>query len=184
VLVRCGAGGGGGARGGGGGGVRGPRQCSPARRSKGKHCSLRRRDHFRRDRSPGSTELGRVRRGAGGPMQCCWPGWHWRRGRSDGCGVRQNSHYNCPQPSRKTSDIIASYRIYCLQLSATFRYNPHRFVETIVGRKHMPVGKLNARKVATAKPGKYGDGGGLWLFVGPNSKSWVFSRLRAECLEL
>jgi integrase len=40
--------------------------------------------------------------------------------------------------------------------------------------EHMPVGKLNARKVATAKPGKYGDGGGLWLYVGPNSKSFVF----------
>jgi integrase len=38
----------------------------------------------------------------------------------------------------------------------------------------MRAGKLNTRKVATAKPGKYGDGGGLWLYVGPNSKSWVF----------
>ena len=38
----------------------------------------------------------------------------------------------------------------------------------------MRTGKLNARKVATAKPGKYGDGGGLWLYVGPNSKSWVY----------
>ena len=38
----------------------------------------------------------------------------------------------------------------------------------------MRADKLNARKVATAKPGKYGDGGGLWLYVGPNSKSWVF----------
>jgi hypothetical protein len=38
----------------------------------------------------------------------------------------------------------------------------------------MRTGKLNARKVATAKPGKYGDGGGLWLYVGPNSRSWVY----------
>src|SRR5215831_14753436 len=28
----------------------------------------------------------------------------------------------------------------------------------------MPTGKLNARRVATVKPGKYGDGGGLWLY--------------------
>src|SRR5215471_1461805 len=48
---------------------------------------------IRRDRSPGSTELGRVRRGGGGPMQCCWPGWHWRRGRSDGCDeIRRAGH--------------------------------------------------------------------------------------------
>src|SRR5262252_1006274 len=38
----------------------------------------------------------------------------------------------------------------------------------------MRTGKLNARKVATVKPGKYGDGGGLWLYVGPNSRSWVY----------
>jgi hypothetical protein len=38
----------------------------------------------------------------------------------------------------------------------------------------MRAGKLNARKVATVKPGKYGDGGGLWLYVGPNSRSWVY----------
>ena len=41
-------------------------------------------------------------------------------------------------------------------------------------RKTMRTGKLNARKVATVKPGKYGDGGGLWLYVGPNSRSWVY----------
>ena len=40
--------------------------------------------------------------------------------------------------------------------------------------KTMRTGKLNARKVATVKPGKYGDGGGLWLYVGPNSRSWVY----------
>src|SRR6516225_1966666 len=38
----------------------------------------------------------------------------------------------------------------------------------------MRTGKLNARKVAMVKPGKYGDGGGLWLYVGPNSRSWVY----------
>src|SRR5215467_454557 len=43
----------------------------------------------------------------------------------------------------------------------------------------MPVGKLNAQQVKNAKPGKKGlgklcDGGGLWLYTGPNSKSWVF----------
>jgi integrase len=36
------------------------------------------------------------------------------------------------------------------------------------------IGRLNAKKVKEAKPGKLCDGGGLWLFVGPNSKSWVF----------
>lgn len=38
----------------------------------------------------------------------------------------------------------------------------------------MPIGKLNAKKVKEAKPGKLCDGGGLWLFTGRNSKSWVF----------
>lgn len=37
------------------------------------------------------------------------------------------------------------------------------------------VGKLSARKVQTAKPGKIGDGGGLWLTVMPNnSRFWSF----------
>jgi integrase len=36
--------------------------------------------------------------------------------------------------------------------------------------------KLTARQVAAAKtPGKIGDGGGLWLFIGPSGgKSWVY----------
>jgi integrase len=38
----------------------------------------------------------------------------------------------------------------------------------------MPVDKLTATKIKNAKPGKYGDGKGLWLYVGPKSKSWVF----------
>jgi integrase len=38
----------------------------------------------------------------------------------------------------------------------------------------MLVGKLNVAKVRTRVPGRYGDGGGLWLVVGKNSKSWVF----------
>jgi len=37
------------------------------------------------------------------------------------------------------------------------------------------MGKLTARKVETATPGKYGDGNGLWLSVrSTGSKSWVF----------
>jgi hypothetical protein len=36
------------------------------------------------------------------------------------------------------------------------------------------MGKLTARKVETAKPGKYGDGGGLQLSVAPTgAKKWV-----------
>ena len=36
-------------------------------------------------------------------------------------------------------------------------------------------GKLNARKVATAGPGNYPDGGGLYLCVAPSgARSWVF----------
>ena len=36
------------------------------------------------------------------------------------------------------------------------------------------MGKLTARKVETAKPGKYGDGGGLQLAVAPTgAKKWV-----------
>src|SRR3981081_1946539 len=35
-------------------------------------------------------------------------------------------------------------------------------------------GSLTARKVATAKPGKYSDGGNLYLIVSPNgSRKWV-----------
>lgn len=35
--------------------------------------------------------------------------------------------------------------------------------------------KLSARFVETAKPGKYGDGGGLWLMVEPSrAKRWAF----------
>jgi integrase len=36
------------------------------------------------------------------------------------------------------------------------------------------IGRLNAKKIREAKRGKLCDGGGLWLFVGSNSKSWVF----------
>jgi len=40
--------------------------------------------------------------------------------------------------------------------------------------------RLSARTVATAKPGKYADGGGLWLQVTPTgSKSWVFRYQRS-----
>src|SRR5688572_16344121 len=40
--------------------------------------------------------------------------------------------------------------------------------------------KLSATKVATIKqPGRYGDGRGLWLHVGPNgNKSWVLRFMR------
>jgi integrase len=37
------------------------------------------------------------------------------------------------------------------------------------------IGKLSARKVETAKPGKYADGGGLYLAVAPSgAKKWTF----------
>jgi integrase len=37
------------------------------------------------------------------------------------------------------------------------------------------MGKLSARTVATAKPGRHGDGRGLWLAVAPSgAKKWVF----------
>jgi len=43
------------------------------------------------------------------------------------------------------------------------------------------VKKLSARKVETAGPGKYGDGGGLWLVVRNNgSRAWVFRYSRLE----
>jgi integrase len=39
----------------------------------------------------------------------------------------------------------------------------------------MLTGKLNARKVATARPGRYNDGGNLYLFVkSREARSWVF----------
>ncbi|PZR85044.1 MAG: integrase, partial [Hyphomicrobiales bacterium] len=35
--------------------------------------------------------------------------------------------------------------------------------------------KLTARAAATAKPGRYGDGGGLYLVVsGSRARKWVF----------
>ena len=39
----------------------------------------------------------------------------------------------------------------------------------------MADGKLNALKVSRAKPGRYGDGKGLWLAVSPTgSQKWIF----------
>ncbi len=41
----------------------------------------------------------------------------------------------------------------------------------------MPSGKLTARTIEPAKlkPGRYGDGGGLWLVVSQKSaKKWVY----------
>jgi integrase len=39
----------------------------------------------------------------------------------------------------------------------------------------MAVGKLTARSAATSKPGSYGDGGGLYLIVGPTgSRKWAY----------
>lgn len=41
------------------------------------------------------------------------------------------------------------------------------------------LGKLSARKAATASPGKYGDGGGLWLHVREDGgRAWVFRYTR------
>ena len=39
----------------------------------------------------------------------------------------------------------------------------------------MAIGKLTARAVATAKPGRHGDGGGLWLIVAETgAKRWAY----------
>jgi hypothetical protein len=38
----------------------------------------------------------------------------------------------------------------------------------------MAIELLSEKKVKEAKPGKLCDGGGLWLFTGKNSKSWVY----------
>ncbi len=43
----------------------------------------------------------------------------------------------------------------------------------------MGIHKLSARRVATAGPGKHGDGGGLWLVVRKDGrKTWVFRYMR------
>lgn len=43
------------------------------------------------------------------------------------------------------------------------------------GLRDMAIQKLNARMVATAPPGKYNDGGGLWLEVKPTgNRRWFF----------
>jgi len=43
----------------------------------------------------------------------------------------------------------------------------------------MAGGKLTARKVETAKPGRYGDGHGLWLVVSPTGAAkWVYRYAR------
>lgn len=37
------------------------------------------------------------------------------------------------------------------------------------------MGKLTVKAVAAAKPGRHGDGGGLWLEVSPNgNRRWVY----------
>ena len=42
-----------------------------------------------------------------------------------------------------------------------------------------PINKLNARQVATAKkPGRYSDGGGLYLVIDDNRRRWVFRYTR------
>ncbi len=41
------------------------------------------------------------------------------------------------------------------------------------------IGRLNAKKAKEAKPGKLCDGGGLWLYIGRNSKSWVYRYMLA-----
>jgi integrase len=41
-------------------------------------------------------------------------------------------------------------------------------------RRCLVIGRLNAKKAKEAKPGKLCDGGGLWLYTGRKSKSWVF----------
>jgi Arm DNA-binding domain len=47
--------------------------------------------------------------------------------------------------------------------------------EAITRRNGRQSDKLFARTVATAKPGRYGDGQGLWLVVSPNgARKWVF----------
>src|SRR5262249_19072376 len=46
-------------------------------------------------------------------------------------------------------------------------------------RMPRPINKLNARQVATAKkPGRYGDGGGLYLVIDDNRRRWVFRYTR------
>jgi len=46
---------------------------------------------------------------------------------------------------------------------------------TLPRRMLMPIHKLSPRKVATAGPGKYEDGGGLRLVVSPSeARKWVF----------
>jgi hypothetical protein len=42
-----------------------------------------------------------------------------------------------------------------------------------------PINKLNARQVATAsKPGRYSDGGGLYLAIDEKRRRWVFRYTR------
>jgi integrase len=47
-------------------------------------------------------------------------------------------------------------------------------VGTYVGTAFLMVGKLNAKAVQSAKPGRHGDGGGLYLIVKPTlARSWL-----------
>jgi hypothetical protein len=47
--------------------------------------------------------------------------------------------------------------------------------EAITRPKSKQPHKLSARTVAAAKPGRHGDGAGLWLIVSPSgSKKWAF----------
>ena len=76
--------------------------------------------------------------------------------------------------------VYPSYSIACcLTTSSKVRYNPCLSGGPIGGptrfRWTLDMGKLTARKVATAPPGKHDDGDGLRLYVSPSgARKWVY----------
>jgi integrase len=67
---------------------------------------------------------------------------------------------------------------FLIRISRKFIPPRHQGYDHMARRE---IGKLSPAKVRqTTKPGMYGDGGGLWLHVGPSgSKSWVFRYMLA-----
>jgi integrase len=76
---------------------------------------------------------------------------------------------------RNFIDVLSQLR---LPVFRDVRYNPCLIVRPIVRLDGVVAGrwqKLTARAAATTRPGRYGDGGGLYLIVAPSGgRKWVF----------
>src|SRR5258707_2286276 len=98
----------------------------------------------------------------------------WYGGRRTKRWRRRSPPYSRRYPSSVVHKDIRFCRIFnstCLYVFMAVGHN----LALICGLIRGPdMGRLTARKVETAKPGKYGDGAGLQLSVAPTgAKKWV-----------